>query len=68
MSDFKWPECTLSDEELARACEKELSDMCKTSGKSFTMRIPAQLNKDTDFLFSALIERFKKKIKSGAIK
>ena len=51
--------CSLSDSELIEVCKAEVSEMCKTGGRSFTMRVSANLNKDTDLVLAELIERFK---------
>ena len=48
----------MSNEELIRLCESELSRLCKTYGQSFAMSIPPRVA-DTDMLFSELIRRFK---------
>ncbi len=53
---------SISNEELIKAAEFTLSQMCKTGGKSFIMTIPPRID-DTDILFSELIKRFKKQIK-----
>lgn len=60
---MKTTKCTLTDKELINACDKEMSKMCQTGGKSFTMRVPADVNRDTDLLIYELIERFKKTVK-----
>ena len=51
--------CNLSDSELIEKVNNEVSKMCKTGGKSFTMRIPAKVNEDTDLLISEMATRFK---------
>ena len=51
--------CSLSDSELIEKVQDELSKMCQTGGKSFTMRIPAKVNEDTDLLISEMVARFK---------
>ena len=53
-------DCTLSDAELIELAHEQLSEMCKTGGKSFTMRIPANVNKDTDLIYAELISRFER--------
>ena len=47
----------ISDEELAEMARTELSKLCKTGGKSFSMTIPARYD-DTDIIFYELLERF----------
>lgn len=51
---------SLSNVELIEKASEELSKLCKTGGKSFTMRVPVNEN-DTDMIFSELIRRFKAK-------
>lgn len=51
---------SLSNAELLEKATDELSKLCKTGGKSFTMRVPV-CEHDTDIIFSELIRRFKAK-------
>ena len=55
-------ECTLTDKELIELAHKEIRKMCETGGGSFTMRVPANPNKDTDIILSEIIMRFEKVI------
>lgn len=59
---FEAKVAAIPDAELAEKCDRELSDLCKTRGDSFHMRIPPGVN-DTDILFSELIRRFKNRDK-----
>lgn len=47
----------IPDKELLSICKTELSNMCRSGGKSFTMRVPVT-EKDTDMLLSELFRRF----------
>lgn len=47
----------IPDKELLVICKTELSNMCRSGGKSFTMRVPVT-EKDTDMLLSELFRRF----------
>lgn len=51
---------TLSDQELVNHCDFLIKDFCKNGFKSghWTMRIPAEPNRDPDLVFSELIDRF----------
>jgi hypothetical protein len=51
--------CVLSDEQLIEKCEKWIDSLCKTGGKSWTLRVPVDFNNDPDMLFTELIERFR---------
>ncbi len=51
--------CTLSNEELLERCRNEISKLCKSGGKAWSMRVPVDFNNDSDMLFSELIKRFK---------
>lgn len=48
----------ISNSKLVEMAKKSLSQLCATSGKSFTMSVPPQLE-DTDIILNELIERFK---------
>ncbi len=60
MAKDKSKECTLTDLELADKCDGQISEMCKTGGRSFSMSVPVNFNSDTDMLFSELVNRFRK--------
>lgn len=49
---------SISDTELVDMCEKEISKLCKTGGRSFTMQVPVNPN-DTDMILIELLKRFK---------
>lgn len=55
---FDMDRALMSDEVLIKLCELEISKMCKTGGKSFTMTVPVRIA-DTDMLLSELVSRFK---------
>ena len=50
---------SIPDDALHEYCRKELSKLCKTGARSFTMTVPPRLL-DTDILFSELLRRFKR--------
>ncbi len=49
----------LSNQELIDKCRKQLSELCRTGGKSFNMTIPPMID-DTDVLFDELANRLEK--------
>lgn len=51
--------CTLTNETLCNKCEKIVSNLCETGGKSWTLSVPVDFNNDPDILFSELNKRFK---------
>lgn len=55
---FREEQQLMTNKELADLVSKEVTKMCRTGGKSFTMRVPANV-KDTDMLISELVRRFK---------
>ena len=60
--ELKELQAKMTDEELIQIADKQLSEMCKTGGRSFRMTVPVEI-KDTDMIFSELIRRFQNKIK-----
>lgn len=62
--EFKNNMAKLSDMELAEMVHKEISNLAKTGGKSFKMRVPPEIT-DSDMLLSELVTRFEKKILGG---
>lgn len=58
MSKGVFEKCNLTDEELIKKCSDWVDKLCKSGGKSWTLRVPVDFNKDPDMLFCALIERF----------
>ncbi len=60
---FKDPNCTLTNEELIEKCYKWVSDLCKTGGKAWSLRVPPNFNNDPDILFCELIGRFRDTLK-----
>ncbi len=55
---FEAKQRSMSDQELIEIAEKQLSKLCETSCKSFTMSIPPMVD-DTDMIYGELIRRFK---------
>lgn len=53
--------CTLSDTELIAMCNKWVDLLCKSGGKAWTLRVPADFNYDPDMIFIELIKRFERK-------
>jgi len=56
---FKQKQAEMTDKELHDLVRTELSKLCKTGGKSLTMRVPPTVT-DTDMLISELLNRFKR--------
>ena len=56
---FEQKQAGMTDKELHDLVRTELSKLCKTSGKSLTMRVPPMVT-DTDMLISELLNRFKR--------
>ena len=52
-------ECDLSDAELIEKCEKLITSLCETGGRSWCLSVPVNFNRDPDMLFSELITRLK---------
>lgn len=50
-------ECSLSNEELIKRCHEWISKLCESGGKAWTLRVPADYNKDPDLLFTELADR-----------
>lgn len=55
---FDETRANMTNNELIELALEELKRLCDTGGQSFTMRVPANV-KDTDMIFSELINRFK---------
>lgn len=55
---FREKQQAITNKELADLVCEETTKMCRTGGKSFTMRVPANV-KDTDMLISELVRRFR---------
>jgi len=55
---FDEARANMSNQELIELALGELKRLCDTGGQSFTMRVPANV-KDTDMIFSELINRFR---------
>ena len=50
--------CTLTDSELIQLSRGMLSELAKTGGRSWTMRVPVDFNRDHDMILCELISRF----------
>ena len=55
---FREKQLQMTNKELADLVCEETTKMCRTGGKSFTMRVPVNV-KDTDMLISELVRRFR---------
>jgi len=52
--------CRLTNEELIAKVRRINSELCKTGGRSWCLRIPADPNNDPDLLIEELCERLEK--------
>ena len=52
------PEVPLSDSELVEKCRTWISELCRSGGRAWTLRVPVDMSRDPDILFSELIRRF----------
>jgi len=59
IEEFEQKQANMSDEELIELAQKEISNLCKTGGKSLHMSVPPKIT-DTDMLLCELINRYKK--------
>jgi hypothetical protein len=59
--EFKKLQFEMTDEELVEKCTNLVSDLCRSGGSKFTMRVPLDIN-DSDMLLSELIRRYKNTI------
>lgn len=57
-------ETTLSDAQLIEKCNKLVTELTESGGKSWTLRVPADPNHDPDFLFAELLDRFENLVKN----
>lgn len=48
----------ITDLELIDLVDNEISNLCQTGGKSFTMNVPVRA-KDSDMILSEILKRFK---------
>lgn len=49
--------CTLSDKELIEKAKELVSQLAKTGGKSWSLRVPVDFNNDPDMIFIELCKR-----------
>jgi hypothetical protein len=52
--------CTLTNEELIEKVKSLTGELCKTGGRSWSLRIPADANNDPDMLIFELCDRLEK--------
>lgn len=55
--EFEALRASMSNEELLKTAKSNLSELCKTGGRSFTMNVPPRID-DTDLIFDELIKRY----------
>lgn len=54
------PRCTLDDLQLIEKAKLMVNDLAQTGGRSWTMRVPVDFDRDHDMIFSEVINRFEK--------
>ena len=59
--EFEKRQAEMSDKELIKLAYNEISELCKTRGKSLRMCIPPMV-KDTDMILYEVIKRFEEKV------
>jgi hypothetical protein len=59
METLKENTCTLSNDELCNKIDSFITELCITGGKSLSLSVPVNFNRDPDVLISELIKRFK---------
>lgn len=52
------PKCTLRDAELLTGVEKWVSKLCYTGGRTWTLSVPVNFNRDPDILITELCKRY----------
>lgn len=63
---FKERQEAMPDAELCQKVKDEVRNMCKSGGRSFTMRVPVAIN-DTDMLICELVRRFEQLREENAL-
>ena len=58
--EFETKQALMSDKELIKLANEEISKLCISGGRSIHMSVPPMVT-DTDMLFCELIKRFKNK-------
>jgi len=53
-------ECTLNNSELLKAVNDWVSSLCETGGRSWSLRVPVDFNRDPDILISEMGKRLSK--------
>lgn len=59
MSQQDRTKCTLSNQELIEACQNQIRKISGKGGNAWQMSIPPDMNRDSDMIFSELVNRFK---------
>lgn len=54
-------ECTLNNEELIAKAHELVHQLAKTGGKSWSLSVPVDFNKDPDMIFLELCRRLRDK-------
>ena len=50
--------CTLTDDELVEKAREWIRKLTKTGGRAWSLSVPADFNRDPDFIFDELCRRF----------
>lgn len=58
IEQFKQKQSDMTDEDLIKLVEDEISHMAQSGGRSHTMCVPPKIT-DTDMLLSEMLRRFK---------
>jgi len=59
VEDFEKRQAAMSDKELIELAHKEVSELCKTGGRSLRMCVPPMIT-DTDMVLCEVIKRFER--------
>ena len=59
VEDFEKRQAAMSDKELIELAHKEISELCKTGGRSLRMCVPPMIT-DTDMVLCEVIKRFER--------
>lgn len=61
--EFAKQQEAMSNEELIKLADKQVSELAKTGGRSHKMSVPPQIT-DTDMIFCELLKRFERLIEN----
>lgn len=61
------PKCTLSNDDLIAKAEQWVSDLCKSGGNAWTLRVPVDFCHDPDIIFLELCKRLKASKEVGKV-